>query len=95
MFTSNFQSSVPIAITMMPVVATLTDNPQFLEDLRKEIDGKVCCTYGCKSVFGGWRVYSTSVMSIGRRCPKKMALVSVSYSQWLRWSWSARRTLRL
>ena len=41
-FTSNFQSSVPISITMMPVVATLTDNPEFLEDLRKEIDGKVC-----------------------------------------------------
>eukprot|EP00752_Nemacystus_decipiens_P012023 g10658.t1 len=40
MFTSNFQSSVPIAITMMPVVATLTANPEFLEDLRKEIDGK-------------------------------------------------------
>lgn len=53
MFTSNFQSSVPIAITMMPVVATLTDNPQFLEDLRKEIDGKVCRTYGCRCV---WRL---------------------------------------
>eukprot|EP00903_Cladosiphon_okamuranus_P007709 g7471.t1 len=40
MFTSNFQASVPIAITMMPVVATLTANPEFLEDLRKELDGK-------------------------------------------------------
>lgn len=46
MFTTNFQSAVPIALTMQPVVATLTANPSFLEELRKEVDGKVwtACT---------------------------------------------------
>ncbi|CAM9605170.1 unnamed protein product, partial [Hapterophycus canaliculatus] len=40
MFTTNFQSAVAMAKQMMPVVATLTNNPEFLEELRKEIDGK-------------------------------------------------------
>ncbi|CAM9321677.1 unnamed protein product [Scytosiphon promiscuus] len=40
MFTTNFQSAVAIAKQMMPVVATLTNHPEFLQELRKEVDGK-------------------------------------------------------
>lgn len=41
MFTTNFQSAVAVAKNMMPVVGTLTNDPAFLEELRKEVDGKV------------------------------------------------------
>lgn len=27
---------------MKAIIATLTNNPEFLEELRKELDGKVC-----------------------------------------------------
>ncbi|CAM9368477.1 unnamed protein product [Ectocarpus sp. 12 AP-2014] len=40
MFTTNFQSAGAIAKGMMPVVATLTNNTEFLEKLRKEVDGE-------------------------------------------------------
>ncbi|CAM9321604.1 unnamed protein product, partial [Scytosiphon promiscuus] len=40
MFTTNFQSAVAMAKQMMPVVATLTNHPEFLQELRKEVDGK-------------------------------------------------------
>ena len=41
MFSTNFQSAVAVAKNMMPVIAALTLDPDFLEDLRNEIDGKV------------------------------------------------------
>ncbi|CAN0127699.1 unnamed protein product [Pylaiella littoralis] len=40
MFTTNFQSAVAMAKQMRPIVATLTNNPAFLEELRKELDGQ-------------------------------------------------------
>ncbi|CAM9251030.1 unnamed protein product [Ectocarpus fasciculatus] len=40
MFITNFQAAAGMAKIMMLVVATLTNNPDFLEKLRKEVDGK-------------------------------------------------------
>ena len=41
MFNTGFQSSSPIAKNMENCVGSLTANPDFLEELRNELDGKV------------------------------------------------------
>ena len=41
MFNTGFQSSSAIAKNMEYCVGSLTANPDFLEELRKELDGKV------------------------------------------------------
>lgn len=41
MFNTGFQSSSAIAKNMEYCIGTLTANPDFLEELRKELDGKV------------------------------------------------------
>ena len=44
MFNTGFQSSVPIAKSMEYAVGALTANRDFLQDLQKELDGKVMKT---------------------------------------------------
>ena len=41
MFNTGFQSSVPIAKSMECAVGALTANRDFLQDLQRELDGKV------------------------------------------------------
>ena len=41
MFNTGFQSSVPIAKSMEYAVGALTANRDFLQELQKELDGKV------------------------------------------------------
>lgn len=48
MFNTGFQSSAAIAKNMEYAVGTLTANPDFLAELRKEVDGKV--TYGARGI---------------------------------------------
>lgn len=47
MFNTGFQSSAAIAKNMEYCVGSLTANPDFLEELRKELDGKVSQQRGC------------------------------------------------
>lgn len=49
MFNTGFQSSSAIAKNMEYCIGTLTANPDFLEELRKELDGKVRLAGGIKS----------------------------------------------
>lgn len=51
MFNTGFQSSSAIAKQMEYAVGTLSIYPDFLADLRKELDGKVCV---CVCVWAYW-----------------------------------------
>lgn len=72
MFTTNFQSSGAIAKGMMPVVATLTNNPDFLEKLREEVDGKVGCGLSARN-----QTRTKILIVTGLRCSVRRSVTSL------------------